>query len=164
MTHNPIAESWRQQGTQRKSLDGQSSPQVTAYGGGDLRQPNTLALGAAERAGKFSSRGTATCSRHAILTDEGHCSSCGSACAGIFDGPAGSWGARRQPLRLRSQTWMPGQKLERLGQQRLPRLGPMPGRGPRGMWEGNRVQTVPEDRNPVSPADYVHQLRHLHHL
>ena len=36
------------------------------------------------------------------LTDDGRCSSCGSACAGIFDGPAGSWGARRQPVRLRS--------------------------------------------------------------
>lgn len=35
------------------------------------------------------------------LTDDGRCQSCGAACPGRFDGPAGSWGARRQPVRLR---------------------------------------------------------------
>jgi pyruvate formate lyase activating enzyme len=34
------------------------------------------------------------------LTDDGHCRDCGTACAGVFDGPAGDWGARRQPVRL----------------------------------------------------------------
>ena len=34
------------------------------------------------------------------LTDEGHCRSCGTRCAGVFDGPAGRWGARRLPVRL----------------------------------------------------------------
>lgn len=34
------------------------------------------------------------------LTDDGHCRSCGTACAGVFDGPPGRWGRRRQPLRL----------------------------------------------------------------
>jgi pyruvate formate lyase activating enzyme len=34
------------------------------------------------------------------LTDEGRCPSCGAACAGVFDGPPGDWGARRLPVRL----------------------------------------------------------------
>jgi pyruvate formate lyase activating enzyme len=34
------------------------------------------------------------------LTDEGCCRSCGAACAGVFDGPPGDWGARRLPVRL----------------------------------------------------------------
>jgi pyruvate formate lyase activating enzyme len=36
------------------------------------------------------------------LTDDGHCRSCGAACAGVFEGPPGTWGARRQPVRLAS--------------------------------------------------------------
>ena len=35
------------------------------------------------------------------LSDAGHCLECGTCCAGRFDGPAGTWGARRQPVRLR---------------------------------------------------------------
>jgi len=34
------------------------------------------------------------------LTTDGACKSCGVQCAGVFDGPPGSWGARRQPVRL----------------------------------------------------------------
>ena len=34
------------------------------------------------------------------LSDEGHCTRCGTPCAGRFSGPAGDWGARRQPVRL----------------------------------------------------------------
>jgi len=34
------------------------------------------------------------------LTDDGHCVRCGAAIPGRFDGPAGSWGAGRQPVRL----------------------------------------------------------------
>ncbi len=34
------------------------------------------------------------------LTDDGHCIFCGTPCAGVFDGPPGSWGARRVPVRL----------------------------------------------------------------
>jgi pyruvate formate lyase activating enzyme len=34
------------------------------------------------------------------LTDDGHCRRCGAACTGVFDGPPGHWGARRQPVRL----------------------------------------------------------------
>jgi len=34
------------------------------------------------------------------LTDDGHCPDCGTACAGIFEGQAGNWGARRLPVRL----------------------------------------------------------------
>ncbi len=34
------------------------------------------------------------------LTDDGLCSACGEACAGVFEGGPGSWGARRQPVRL----------------------------------------------------------------
>ncbi len=35
------------------------------------------------------------------LTDGGRCTSCGTACAGVFHGPPGDWGARRVPVRLR---------------------------------------------------------------
>jgi pyruvate formate lyase activating enzyme len=35
------------------------------------------------------------------LTDDGHCRSCGTACAGVFDGPPGTWGPKRLPVRLR---------------------------------------------------------------
>lgn len=34
------------------------------------------------------------------LTPDGKCSACGEACAGVFDERAGSWGARRLPVRL----------------------------------------------------------------
>ncbi len=34
------------------------------------------------------------------LTDDGRCRACGTACAGVFDGPPGGWGARRLPVRL----------------------------------------------------------------
>jgi pyruvate formate lyase activating enzyme len=34
------------------------------------------------------------------LDDEGRCRSCGAACPGRFDGPAGTWGERRLPVRL----------------------------------------------------------------
>ncbi len=38
------------------------------------------------------------------LDDTGHCSSCGSRIAGVFDGPAGTWGRRRQPVTLQAVT------------------------------------------------------------
>jgi pyruvate formate lyase activating enzyme len=41
------------------------------------------------------------------LTDHGHCTSCGAALAGRFDGPAGTWGARRQPVRLANHPTRP---------------------------------------------------------
>jgi len=34
------------------------------------------------------------------LDDTGRCSSCGDLIPGVFEGPAGSWGARRQPVRM----------------------------------------------------------------
>jgi pyruvate formate lyase activating enzyme len=34
------------------------------------------------------------------VTDEGHCQACGTAIPGVFDGPAGTWGARRQTVRM----------------------------------------------------------------
>ena len=34
------------------------------------------------------------------LTEDGRCRSCGTPCAGVFDGPPGTWGARRLPVRL----------------------------------------------------------------
>jgi len=34
------------------------------------------------------------------VTDAGCCQACGSAIAGVFDGPAGTWGARRQSVRI----------------------------------------------------------------
>ena len=35
------------------------------------------------------------------LDDSGHCTACGTAIAGVFDGPAEHWGQRRQPVTLR---------------------------------------------------------------
>ena len=34
------------------------------------------------------------------LTDDGHCTFCGSRCSGVFDGPPGHWGSRRLPVRI----------------------------------------------------------------
>lgn len=34
------------------------------------------------------------------LTDDGRCNACGAQCAGVFDGPAGTWGGRRMPVRI----------------------------------------------------------------
>ena len=34
------------------------------------------------------------------LTDDGCCVKCGARCAGVFDGPAGTWGAKRLPVRI----------------------------------------------------------------
>ncbi|MGB5441869.1 MAG: AmmeMemoRadiSam system radical SAM enzyme, partial [Gammaproteobacteria bacterium] len=34
------------------------------------------------------------------LTADGKCASCGTACAGVFESHPGSWGAKRQPVRL----------------------------------------------------------------
>ncbi len=34
------------------------------------------------------------------LTPDGRCTGCGEPCVGVFDGPPGAWGARRQPVRL----------------------------------------------------------------
>jgi pyruvate formate lyase activating enzyme len=34
------------------------------------------------------------------LTDDGRCVACGAACAGVFEGPAGHWGRRRQPVHI----------------------------------------------------------------
>jgi pyruvate formate lyase activating enzyme len=34
------------------------------------------------------------------LDGDGRCRACGTPCAGVFDGPPGDWGARRQPVRL----------------------------------------------------------------
>ena len=32
------------------------------------------------------------------LTDEGRCGVCDAPCAGVFEGPPGSWGRKRRPL------------------------------------------------------------------
>ena len=37
------------------------------------------------------------------MSDQGHCLHCGQSIAGVFDGPAGTWGAKRLPVAL-SQT------------------------------------------------------------
>jgi pyruvate formate lyase activating enzyme len=34
------------------------------------------------------------------LTRDGHCFACGTRCPGVFDGPPGTWGAKRQGVRL----------------------------------------------------------------
>jgi pyruvate formate lyase activating enzyme len=34
------------------------------------------------------------------LTEDGRCKNCDTRCPGVFDGPPGSWGARRMPVRL----------------------------------------------------------------
>jgi pyruvate formate lyase activating enzyme len=35
------------------------------------------------------------------LTGDGRCRHCGTPCAGVFDGPPGTWGPRRVPVRMR---------------------------------------------------------------
>ena len=35
------------------------------------------------------------------LTEDGRCLSCGVTCPGVFEGPPGTWGARRMPVRLK---------------------------------------------------------------
>jgi pyruvate formate lyase activating enzyme len=42
------------------------------------------------------------------LSDSGACRSCGTRCPGVFDGPPGHWGARRQPVRLAEFATAPG--------------------------------------------------------
>jgi pyruvate formate lyase activating enzyme len=39
---------------------------------------------------------------HWGLDPDGCCGSCGEPCAGVFDGPPGTWGARRLPVQLSS--------------------------------------------------------------
>jgi len=34
------------------------------------------------------------------LDDTGHCKNCGTPCGGVFDGPPGTWGRQRKPVRL----------------------------------------------------------------
>ena len=34
------------------------------------------------------------------LTDDGHCLTCGTPCAGVFAGPPGTWGRKRRPVRV----------------------------------------------------------------
>jgi pyruvate formate lyase activating enzyme len=36
------------------------------------------------------------------LTDDGHCTRCGTPCPGRFAGPPGDWGAKRQPVVLQN--------------------------------------------------------------
>lgn len=36
------------------------------------------------------------------LNGEGNCKGCGARCPGVFDGPPGKWGSRRQPVRIGS--------------------------------------------------------------
>ena len=38
------------------------------------------------------------------LDEHGHCRACGSACAGVFEAKPGTWGSRRQPVRLKHYT------------------------------------------------------------
>ena len=35
------------------------------------------------------------------LDEQGRCNNCGTPCAGVFEVQAGTWGSRRQPVRLR---------------------------------------------------------------
>jgi pyruvate formate lyase activating enzyme len=41
--------------------------------------------------------------RRYALTDDGRCVQCATAVPGRFDGPVGSWGARRMPVRIARQ-------------------------------------------------------------
>jgi pyruvate formate lyase activating enzyme len=34
------------------------------------------------------------------ITADGACASCGTACAGVFDGRPGGWGSRRMPVHI----------------------------------------------------------------
>ena len=41
------------------------------------------------------------------LGADGRCPDCGTACAGVFDGPPGGWGARRRPVRMSRMSPVP---------------------------------------------------------
>src|SRR5262249_62025904 len=43
--------------------------------------------------------------RHYGLTDSGCCEQCGTQLPGVYDGPVGTWGARRLPVVLRERGW-----------------------------------------------------------
>jgi pyruvate formate lyase activating enzyme len=36
------------------------------------------------------------------LTADGRCTACGTPCAGVFEGPPGTWGRRRRPIGVRA--------------------------------------------------------------
>jgi pyruvate formate lyase activating enzyme len=38
--------------------------------------------------------------RHYALTDDGRCRNCGAQLPGVYDGPAGRWGAQRLPVQI----------------------------------------------------------------
>jgi len=38
------------------------------------------------------------------LDDSGACQHCGTACAGVFEAKPGDWGAKRQPVRMKSSS------------------------------------------------------------
>ncbi len=62
------------------------------------------------------------------LDDSGRCDACGTRCVGVFDGPPGSWGARRLPVELAHWT---GPGRDRPGRTRpVTRLGRPDGTGP----------------------------------
>ncbi|MGH8791234.1 MAG: hypothetical protein ACRDXX_01120, partial [Stackebrandtia sp.] len=42
------------------------------------------------------------------LSDDGSCLGCGARLPGVYEGPAGDWGRKRQPVRLREPTLRPG--------------------------------------------------------
>jgi pyruvate formate lyase activating enzyme len=42
------------------------------------------------------------------LSADGRCERCGTAMAGVIDGPVGDWGPRRQPVRIASRAAAPG--------------------------------------------------------
>lgn len=59
---------------------------------------------------------------------------------------------------------MNSQKLQRLGEQRLARFGPMPGRGTGRMRQWNRIQIVTKQAHAMQLADDVLHLFHCQHL
>ena len=79
------------------------------------------------------------------LTDDGVCVSCGTRIPGVFDGPAGRWGSRRHPVRLRDFP-ASAPTLEIASDQPLTDL---PGSGSRS--------TTPN--RPTSPAPRSHPPR-----
>ena len=52
------------------------------------------------------------------LTDSGGCQGCGRQLPGVFDGPAGTWGPRRRPVRLAPPAMRPGVHDRRVGPAR----------------------------------------------
>ncbi len=86
----------------RRSAGPDASPSATACATPTRATSATATARAptATAAAPGSSTATGTTIGDYRLDDTGHCRACGTRIPGVFDGPAGGWGATRRPVRL----------------------------------------------------------------